>query len=113
MGYGGDRGRGVDPTGVDVSYGGEAMTEDLEQKAREIVKTLRPTDPDSWEPNVLYVLAVLRDVREAYAKVVPTNWLDPLLTGPNAVLGKGPYGNREIEALLRGIQDRIRNQGVK
>lgn len=43
---------------------------------------------------------------ERCANEVPTNWLDPLLTGPKAVI-KG-LDNRQIEALLRGIQDRIR-----
>lgn len=28
-----------------------------EQRIRCIVETLRPTDPDSWEPNILYVTA--------------------------------------------------------
>lgn len=40
------------------------------------------------------------------AKCVPTNWLDVLLTGPNAP--KGPLDNRGVEQLLRGVQDRIR-----
>lgn len=39
------------------------------------------------------------------AKCVPTNWCDPLLTGPNV----GDLPARETEALLRGIQDRIRS----
>lgn len=46
--------------------------------------------------------------RERCAKLVPTNWCDPLLTGPDAP--KGPLDNRGVEALLQGIQDRIRNQ---
>jgi len=45
-------------------------------------------------------------------KCVPTNWLDPLLTGPDAVLKKG-HDNREIEALLRGVQDRVRAEIAK
>lgn len=45
--------------------------------------------------------------RERCAKLVPTNWTDPLLTGKDAP--KHPLDNRGVEALLRGIQDRIRN----
>jgi hypothetical protein len=48
--------------------------------------------------------------------LVPTTWLDPLLTGPSsAFAGKpsGTWGCREIEALLRGVQDRIRAQEQK
>ena len=42
---------------------------------------------------------------EECARCVPTTWLDPLLSGPNKV---GSLPARETEALLRGIQDRIR-----
>ena len=45
--------------------------------------------------------------RERCARLVPTNWCDPLLTGKDAP--KPPLDHRGIEALLRGIQDRIRN----
>jgi hypothetical protein len=51
----------------------------------------------------------LRRGLDEAAKAVPTNWLDPLLIGPDAVLPKdGAYNARHIEALLRGVQDRIR-----
>jgi hypothetical protein len=47
--------------------------------------------------------------RERCAKLVPTNWCDPLLTGPDAP--KTPLDCRGVEQLLRGIQDRIRANG--
>jgi hypothetical protein len=47
--------------------------------------------------------------RERCAELVPTNWCDSLLTGKDAP--KLPLGGREVEALLRGIQDRIRKGG--
>lgn len=53
-------------------------------------------------------------VKAAYedaAKQVPTNWLDPLLTGDG--VKRTPLGEREIEALLRGIQDRIRASAIR
>jgi hypothetical protein len=51
---------------------------------------------------------------EDAAECVPTNWLDPLLTGPNAVIPKDlNITPRHIEALLRGIQDRIRALDAK
>lgn len=50
------------------------------------------------------------DVRNAVidecARCVPTNWLDSLLTGDKRVIVNSPC--REVEALLRGVQDRIR-----
>ena len=58
-------------------------------------------------------IAILRDqlasarkaAIEECAKCVPTSWLDPMLSGPEKV---GDMLARETEALLRGIQDRIR-----
>ena len=37
---------------------------------------------------------------------VPTNWLDPLLTGPDRV-GNVPFGCPEIEKLLRAVRERV------
>lgn len=51
--------------------------------------------------------ARLRKALEHLPNEVPTNWCDSLLTGPDAVM-KGEYDCRDIEALLRGIQDRQR-----
>lgn len=44
--------------------------------------------------------------RTRCANLVPTTWLDPLLSGKDAP--KLPLDGRGVEALLRGIQDRIR-----
>jgi hypothetical protein len=38
---------------------------------------------------------------------IPTNWIDPLLSGPDGI-GQPPYDCRDIEKLLRGVQDRVR-----
>lgn len=49
--------------------------------------------------------------KKPLSALVPTNWCDPLLTGPQAALHPNRVGKwdcRDIEALLRGIQDRIR-----
>ena len=43
----------------------------------------------------------------AVREVIPTNWLDPLLTGPNAVIGEPPYGCQDIERLLRALSDKL------
>jgi len=44
--------------------------------------------------------------REACAKEMPTTWLDPLLSGPDAP--NLPWGCPEIEAYTRALADRIR-----
>jgi len=41
---------------------------------------------------------------------VPTSWLDPLLTGPDAALkGPGPWGCPDIENLLRAVRKRVQS----
>ncbi len=40
---------------------------------------------------------------------VPTNWLDPLLTGPESVIGRPPYGCSAIERLLVAVRERVRS----
>ena len=43
--------------------------------------------------------------------LVPTTWLDPLLSGPDSPLNNkqgGTWGCQEIQALLNGIRARIR-----
>lgn len=44
---------------------------------------------------------------ENVADLVPTNWLDPLLTGPRAVLGQPPYTCADVERLLRAVKQRL------
>ena len=41
---------------------------------------------------------------------IPDNWLDPLLTGPNAVIGVPPYNCKDIERLLVALKERIRTR---
>lgn len=38
---------------------------------------------------------------------IPTSWLDPLLTGPHAVLGQPPYNCHDVERLLNALRDRM------
>jgi hypothetical protein len=38
---------------------------------------------------------------------VPSSWLDPLLTGPNKVIGSHPFDCPDIERLLKAIRARI------
>jgi hypothetical protein len=48
-----------------------------------------------------------RTALEDLPKQIPKSWLDPLLSGPDKVSLENS-DCREIEALLRGIQDRLR-----
>lgn len=47
------------------------------------------------------------ELREEIAKIIPTNWCDPLLTGEKAVIGKPPYNCIDIEHLLLALKKRI------
>jgi len=49
------------------------------------------------------VLRLIGAVKDA----VPHTWLDPLLTGPKAVIGEHPFSCKDIENLLNAIRERI------
>ena len=54
---------------------------------------------------------LLADINESF----PSNWLDTLLTGPDAVIPKEPpfaYGCPDVERLVQAIQKRV-NGAVK
>jgi hypothetical protein len=51
-------------------------------------------------------VAETQALREALAEAVPTNWTDPLLTGPDGI-GQPPYSCQHIERLLRAVKARI------
>lgn len=38
---------------------------------------------------------------------IPHTWLDELLTGPRAVIGRPPYNGHDIERLLSAVKDRV------
>lgn len=44
---------------------------------------------------------------------IPTNWVDSLLTGPNAAIGNQPYGCPDIEALLRAVKARLEKLAIQ
>lgn len=54
------------------------------------------------------VIEMLHRFDRPAAEAVPTNWLDPLLTGPSKVIGDPPYNGKDIEALLDAIREHMR-----
>jgi len=67
----------------------------------------KPDDSPGVRYEPLYFAA--SETQERLCVLVPDSWLDPLLTGPDAVLkGPGPWGCAEIEALLKAVRTRIR-----
>lgn len=84
-----------------VRYGSLAQRQ---QRAHDIAAALN--ERAELLAEVERLKAMVRELPEA----IPTTWLDSLLTGPDAVVdGKREgFDCREIEALLRGIQDRLR-----
>jgi len=56
--------------------------------------------------------AVRRMVKDRLIPIVPTSWLDPLLTGPDSPIGIGrKITPKSIEALLLVIAERHNQQG--
>lgn len=67
------------------------------------------------DPSVTYVMVNKADLDALQARVrelegcIPTNWCDPLLTGPDAALSDnaGHWGCPDIERLLQGLRSRM------
>jgi len=49
----------------------------------------------------------LADAASHIAAAVPTNWLDSILTGPKAVVGKPPWGCPDVERILWAVRERV------
>ena len=77
---------------------------------------VQPFSKDTTLPGFLcwlcadaYARQQVEAFRERAAKTIPTNWVDPLLTGEDAVLpGYGPWGCPDIERLLWALAAAIR-----
>lgn len=54
----------------------------------------------------LHYPEALSQVRKQATDKVPSNWLDPLLTGPEGI-GPPPWNCPQIEKLLNGIKSRL------
>ncbi len=57
-----------------------------------------------------FAARIAEEVKEEDAQAIPTSWLDPMLTGPEALLGRPPYGCPDIERLLNGIRAAVRGR---
>jgi len=44
--------------------------------------------------------------------LVPTNWLDSILTGKDAVIGRPPYDCKDIQNVLLAVKKRIEHSAV-
>src|ERR1022692_3875542 len=93
------------------------MTNSIGEQAAEKfkAKTGLIRNENDWDSLVKVIDATIKE-REAarwslpeIAGVVPTSWLDSLLSGPGAVIGKPPFDCKDIEFLLDGIRKRILN----
>jgi type IV secretory pathway VirB9-like protein len=54
-----------------------------------------------------------RKPKTPLADLIPTNWLDPLLTGPDAVIQGYSFTPKDIERLLLAIKERVRKAESK
>lgn len=54
------------------------------------------------------ITAAVAEKQEWCAKVIPTSWLDPMLSGPKSVMVPPPWGCQDIERLLHHIRTAIR-----
>lgn len=84
---------------------------ELEQEYEFLKKLLTTEVRASQVDDLDAALAAARaEGRAEAADMIPTTWIDPLLSGPGAVLsskGDGHWGCPDIERLLRALKDRI------
>ena len=84
-----------------------------EQRIIELRDSLLPSQGEPFDCVAfarLVIAEALRAERERAMVCVPSNWCDPLLTGPTGI-GQPPYNCNHVEQLLRGIRDAIRAMG--
>ncbi len=60
----------------------------------------------SWLARADELEQALVQQRKLILDAIPTNWLDPLLTGPEAVVGQS-LTNKDIERLTLAIRKRV------
>ena len=83
---------------------------DYKQKAEivlsDVARQVRDKQPQSVSIREieLALLKARRDGLNEAKDLIPNTWLDPLLTGPKAVVGNPPYTCTDIENLLREIR---------
>jgi hypothetical protein len=78
------------------------------RRTPKVTRTDSPTASKARKPSVATVPRdAYTDLGNRLIAAVPTSWLDPLLTGPDAI-GKLPFGCPEIEALMTGVSNRLR-----
>jgi hypothetical protein len=106
----------VDLNKAPLSESGRLALLRLEKFAERLASRSDHIGVDSTES----ILMVVRELAASEARLrqrcaaaevaVPTNWCDPLLTGPNAALGPhaGKWGCPDIERLLAGVRSRIK-----
>jgi len=75
------------------------------------MKTKKKNGLKEKSPSRQHEPLVRRQIAKELIDCLPTNWLDPMLTGKNAVLGKNPWGCPDIENLINAIRKKMKIVG--
>lgn len=85
----------------EVSSEDEALVDSLIRDRTKDMEVLSVVTKDQCKAEKLELL-------DKAIKMIPTNWIDPLLTGENKVLPDGySYDPKDIERLLLAVKSRI------
>ena len=81
----------------------------MTDKIQEQIETLNGLGnlSDEQRAEMASTMQCLRDALEAVPGVIPTSWLDPLLSGKNAVIVI-PAGCQDIERLLGVFEEKLK-----
>jgi ribosomal protein L10 len=100
--------------------------EDIEKAAEDLLKSIRYISAVNDEIRGLQlhhiqqfkrqvakgIIQQVNAALEEAAKEIPTSWLDPLLSGPNALISKPPH-SIDVERLLITIKASIEDHKIK
>lgn len=70
------------------------------------------TEPLETEDSIAFARAERELQREKDAELIPQNWLDPLLSCAEAMIGQPPYTCSDVERLLIALRATILAQDV-
>jgi len=90
-----------------------------DERAQQVIDSVREQLPGAWlggRQRAVLTQAISGELRaaeqrgmERAAKLVPTKWGDPVLTGADC-LGRWPYSDEDIKRLLKRLARKIRQE---
>lgn len=79
----------------------------LSNVVRQLPPPIENAQPEGGQLETLVRQQIAKDLIDC----LPTTWLDPMLSGKDAVMGKNPWGCPDIEKLINAIRKKMKVVG--